>query len=242
MSTPTNAEMERGLGRIQQHDPASRNYPIPMGSAANAVRPPQDVTHRFTGDIRNQLTVGGCTYFAVGDYYSAHPFYRRAEKPLFTNEACFRGYAQETALDTIPGTWYFDGYNPDGSVKGHGDDTGSSSVGMWRVLKAQGLASRAEWAFGLTHLLDALIDTPICIGIPWKSAMFKPDSDGLVHYTGDTVGGHEITIMRCRVETRRVLIPNHWGKDWGVRGWFSMTWEDLGQALSDGGDAVRFIR
>jgi hypothetical protein len=239
---PTFDQMERGLGRIQQHDPRSLNFPIPMGSAEVPIRPPRNVTHRFYGGVRDQLNIGACTYFSVGDYYSAAPFYRGAEKHLFTQEACFRGYSRVTEVDTFPGKWYFDGFNPDGTVRGRGEDTGSSSGGMWRALKEAGLASRVEWAFGVEHLLDALIDTPICIGIPWRSAMFTPDRDGMVHYIGDVVGGHEITIMRCRVDTRRVLIPNHWGPDWGVRGWFSMTWDDLGQALADGGDAARFYR
>jgi hypothetical protein len=239
---PTFAEMERGLGRVQQHDPRSWDYLTPMGSARATIRNPADVMHRFYGGVRDQRNVGACTYFSVGDYFSAQGFYRRRERDLFTDEACLRGYSLETQVDDFGGTWYLEGFNEDGSVRGRGEDTGSSSVGMWRALRQQGLASRVEWAMGLAHVLDAIQDTPICIGIPWKSAMMTPDADGLVHYRGDTVGGHEITIMRCRRTSERVFMPNHWGREWGVNGWFSMTFDDLGQALADGGDACRFYR
>lgn len=238
---PTPNQLERSLGRLQQHDHRSLDFKI--GRAA-APRPLHDVTHRFHGGVRQQANIGACTYFALGDYYSAEPTYRRHERDQWTNERCFAGYALETQLDDpdIPGQWFFDGMNDDGTANGHGDDTGSSSIGMWRTAKQQGVATRVEWALGLEHTLEALLDTPISIGIPWKSAMFTPDPDGLVHYTGDTVGGHQITIMRMRVKQERVLIPNHWGADWGVDGWFAMTFDDLGQALEDGGDASRFYR
>lgn len=240
---PTFAEMERGLGRVQEHDPRSWNYLTPMGSPRAVIRNPADVTHRFYGGVRDQRNIGACTYFSVGDYYSAQGFYRRRERDLFTDEACLRGYSRETELDTFPGTWYLDRIDPaSGYVYGRGEDTGSSSIGMWRTLREQGLASRVEWAMGLAHVLDAIQDTPICIGIPWKAGMMTPDRDGLIHYTGDTVGGHEITLMRSRLSTRRVYFPNHWGRDWGINGWASLSFDDLGQALADGGDACRFYR
>jgi hypothetical protein len=79
----------------------------------------------------------------------------------------------------------FDGMR-DGQPTGHGDDTGSSSLGMYRAGKQLGVISRVEWAFGLRHALEAMVANrrPGALGIPWRAGMMTPDSDGRIHYTG----------------------------------------------------------
>lgn len=229
----------RGLGRIQQHDPASRGFAIPRQGATL-----RDVTHAHHGIPSNQRNAGACTAFTCGDMLMTWPLWRHGD--VWDDDRDFRLYGRITALDDFPGAWTFVRIVDEFTVEGSGEDTGSSSVGMWRALKEAGTVDRVEWAFGLDHALEAIMRAPLAVGIPWRSAMFDITSEGQVKYTGDVVGGHEIMFGRMRVAQRRLWFLNHWldqdGTPWGVKGWAWMSFDDFGQALSEGGDVAQFLR
>jgi hypothetical protein len=76
------------------------------------------------------------------------------------------------------------------------------------------------------------------VGADWREGCDEPDKDGLVRYRGRSGGGHEVEAYGLDVERRVVHLYNSWGPTWGLRGSFSLTFEDLGRALEDHGDVV----
>jgi hypothetical protein len=235
----------QALGRVQQHDPASRDYPAPrLAEIPQAPPVLRDVTHPHHGVDSNQRNAGACTAATCDDYSMTHPHWRSRDP--WNDERMFKLYELITRLDDFPGEWRFLRILDDFHVEGSGEDTGSSSIGMWRALKSLGQYDRVEWAFGGQHGREAMLRAPLCVGIPWRSAMFDPTGDGQVRYTGDVVGGHEIMFARMRVSQRRMWFLNHWRNQddtlWGIRGWAWMSFADYDQAISEGGDQAQFLR
>jgi hypothetical protein len=245
VTTTTPAGWRPGFGRNVEHDPRSFNFPAARLGAPQAPTELHDVTFTHHGDVLDQDGVGACTAFTLGDLLHSAPIYRAARVRDVDRAWCFRAYALETTVDPFAGAWVFDGM-VDGQPTGHGDDTGSSSLGMFRAGKQLGVISRVEWAFGLRHALEAMVANrrPGALGIPWRAAMMTPDSDGRIRYTGTVEGGHEIAALRLRVADERVYIFNHWlmpdGTPWGRKGFAWLSWDDLGQALEEQGDFAQF--
>jgi hypothetical protein len=221
------------LGRVVEHDPRSRAYAVPRLADLGQDEPLRSTGWWHYGPVLDQGD-GACVAFTGGDLLNSRPLRgTRSPTTLWNADRCLDLYADVTALDDYPGTWRRDGT---------GQDTGSSALGLYRALKARGEVTRIEWAFGLRHALEALMRGPVAFGIPWRSDMFTPDAEGRIRYSGDVVGGHELAGFRLQVRLERVWLLNHWGPDWGRNGWCWMTWDDLGQALAEQGDAAQLIR
>jgi hypothetical protein len=243
---PTTSERDRwaeSLKRIEYHDPASRNYAGPRLAQLGATQL-RDITWPHHGVGTNQRNVGACTSGTAVDLLMSRPLW--LHRFAFDDDFMFRLYQLITARDPFGGQWYFDRIVDAFHVAGHGQDTGSSWRGMYVAMRELGLIDRVEWGFGGDHGRELMMRGPIALGIPWRSAMFDPESDGRIRYKGDVVGGHEIGVVRLRVEARRLWIRNHWvddsGKPWGVKGLAYMTWDDYDAALAEGGDQAQFLR
>lgn len=78
---------------------------------------------------------------------------------------------------------------------------------------------------------------PVVIGIDWTNAMFSPDPDGTVHYTGPAVGGHEIVIVQDLRSQGKFRCRNSWAASWGLGGDFLLSKSDFAKLLAAGGDA-----
>jgi len=130
-------------------------------------------------------------------------------------------YSEATRLDGMPDT-----------------PPGSSGLGAAKAAKALGYIRAYHHAFGLEPALAALVLGPVAVGIDWLSGCDEPDKDGLVRYEGRSRGGHEIEAYGLDVERGLVHLWNSWGPSWGLRGSFSLTFEDFGKALAAEGDVV----
>lgn len=116
---------------------------------------------------------------------------------------------------------------------------GTSALGLCRYLAQIGIIGTYRWCFGLDDVLLTLSYVgPVGIGIGWREGMWEPDSDGLIHATGDVVGGHEVELTGVDVKARTVVLTNSWGVEWGRNGRACLSWDDLGMLLADDGDAV----
>src|SRR5436189_70085 len=72
-----------------------------------------------------------------------------------------------------------------------------------------------RWAFSLDDVLHAVSQVgPVVIGCNWYEGMMEPDSTGIVHPTGDVVGGHCVLVRGVAVKREWVRFRNSWG-DWG---------------------------
>ena len=107
---------------------------------------------------------------------------------------------------------------------------------------AQRYITSYQHAFGLQHVLGALVNVPVIIGTSWSDDMFTPDAAGFVHPGGQVQGGHEWCLIGLDVAHQFTWAQQSWGPSWGLGGLFKVSFADLGALLADGGDATVLVR
>lgn len=119
---------------------------------------------------------------------------------------------------------------------------GTSALGLCRWLKAEGKINEYRWCFGLTDVLLTLSHFgPVGIGVWWYSGMFFTGAGGLITATGEQEGGHEVELIGVDVSEKVVIGMNSWGAEWGDRGRFKLSWDDLDKLLNEQGDAFVIV-
>jgi len=205
------------LGRKVNHDPRSFGFPAPQPGTHRPVR------HRHWGGVLNQGNVGSCVLTSGAHNLNTKPNHK-ARTRLWKQTDALGWYAEATAIDPFPGTY-------------PGQDTGTDANSAAKVFRSHGLITSWEHAFGLDHVLAALQDKPVWLGITWDESMFEPDAKGYLHPDGREAGGHETLIVGDDAKDT-VLCLNNWG-DWGpLHGYYKLSYADLGAKLKDNGDAV----
>ena len=209
------------FGRIPQFDQRSRAFPA--RTLELMARPPRRL-HRLWGSRLDQGDVGACTGFAFAHARNSTAL-RRAGEEILRGDDALQLYSAATRLDPFPGE-----YPP--------EDTGSSGLAVCKAGVEASLISRYEWAFGLDHVLAALVFRPVIVGTWWYESMMTPDSSGYVRVTGRRVGGHEWCLIGYEDVHKVVHARNSWGPGWGQRGNFVIGYEDLSRLLNEDGDAA----
>lgn len=204
----------RRLGRHVRHDPRSWQHPAAMAGHLVSIR------HERHVPIFDQGGLGSCTGNAAVGCISSGPFTFRG-----TEDDAVSVYSDATKIDEFAGT-----YPP--------NDTGSSGLAVMKVLHKRGLIPGYTHAFDLYAVLRALVLRPGIVGMTWKTGCDSPNAEGVIRYQGAVRGGHEVCIDELNVEKKLAGFQQSWGPTWGLQGRFYMTWDDLGKALSDYGDAT----
>lgn len=202
------------LGRHVVHDPRSRSYPA--AGATDIV----SIQHARNVPIFDQGELGSCTGNAAAGMISTRPYLQNC-----TESDAVAIYSEATHLDQVRGV-----YPP--------DDTGSSGLAVMKALKRRGWITGYSHAFGLVHVLRALVLRPGITGISWREGCDNPDESGVVRYTGAVRGGHEVELIGIDKDKHLVWFANSWGKGWGYAGRFAMSFDDYSRALADRGDAT----
>lgn len=215
---PTDRNLRRLLGRHQEHDPRSRQFPAAQASHLH------DADWAYHGRILDQGQLGSCTGHAAVEVLMSGPYYAAIGK-VFVEADALAVYEKATHLDRIPGT-----YPP--------DDTGSSGLAVMRACKQAGWIAAYHHAFGLSHALAALMLGPVITGTVWMDEMFNPDKDGFVHLGGKVAGGHEYCVVGYRAADQSIECLNSWGTGWGLAGRFRLKADDWGVLLEQGGDVT----
>lgn len=226
---PWDKNMGHGLGRHIRHDPRSRNFAAPRKA-----EPTRDKRHHRYGSVLNQGQLGACTGFTGAHNLNSAPMrsiFTLLKSPTFKAEDAISFYSGATARDPFPGV-----YPP--------DDTGSSGLAVAQELQARGHVKLYEWAFGFQHGLGVISQRPLMQGSYWTYNMFYPTIDGQVRPTGGDAGGHEYLWMGVELRSKttrsdnRSWFLNSWGAEWGLNGYFWMTWDDHEALLARDGDLV----
>ena len=205
------------LGRIVQHDPRSLNFAAPAAPTLKSV------THRRLCPPFDQGQLGSCTGNAMAGLLMTTPTHPRGVK--LTEVDAVKLYSYATTVDDAPGS-----YPP--------DDTGSSGLAVAKAAQHYGYITAYAHAFGLDHVLAALVLAPVIIGVNWYEGFDNPDANGWVHISGSVRGGHEFELVGLNVHTKSVTAVNSWGSEWGAGGRFRFSWDVLGQLLAEQGDAT----
>jgi hypothetical protein len=231
------------LGRTVWHDPASKQYPI---VAELPQRDFKSVRHERHIPVLNQGNLGSCTgnagtgLLGTGFLYNTLPLELKARlaEPEFAEDFAVHAlYSPATVIDPYVGA-----YPP--------QDTGSSGLSIAKVVKKQlKLIDQYRWAFSWKSLLVGLQENACMVGTAFFDGMERPDRMGLVHPSGDNVGGHEyvcdefvlLVPGKPFADDNLLGFTNSWGTRWGVEGRFFMKLGEFREVLQEGGDAVFFI-
>jgi hypothetical protein len=205
------------LGRHLEHDPASRAFP-----ATRAESRVSTIHARALGPF-NQGDVGSCTGNALGGLLMTAPF--AVDGRGLDEQACLEFYSYATHLE--------------GDVRYPEDgDPGSSGLAVAKAAHHAGYIDGYAHAFGLDHALDALVLTPVIIGVNWYEGFDTPDADAKVEISGDVRGGHEVELLAVNFEDSFVTGVNSWGPEYGHNGLFSFSFDTFGRLLDEDGDVT----
>jgi len=193
-------------------DAAARHDARSLAWPAEASRELRTVEHEHHAAL-DQGEIGACAGYAA------------AACLLLGSDEALALYERATRLDPYPGVW-------------PPDDTGSDGTSVAKAARALGYARSYRWAFGLPHVLRALVLRRLIVGVPWTEGMMTPDADGMLEATGETIGGHEVCLVGIDVGAETVTVLNSWGPTWGDQGTARMRWSTLGGLLRRGGDAT----
>ena len=227
-------------GRIQWHDPRSRNYPYPVRNATRGL----SVRHRFGAKHVDQFFTGGCVGFSgtnllncAAALRSRVEFNRRvlnapAGRTYLVNDDGLVNYSESTKRDPFDWT-----YPP--------TDEGSSAVGLMKYWHEINVISGYDWTYTFDGFLAALQRQPVSVGTNWFPDMFETDAKGLIHTTfAGEPGGHQYIATGLLWEPRLIQFQQSWGENPpGFAPTFYMTWDTAEMLIVDGGDVAvpRFL-
>jgi len=207
------------LGRLLDHDPRSLDWPAERAAQVKSVH------WERRSPVLDQGRIGACVGFSAADWLATDNAARKGRGDI-TNDLGLKVYSVATHLDRFKGVW-------------QPDDTGTAGLYGAKALVKLGLtAGKYRHAFGLQHTLEALQAGPVMLGIAWKTGCDTPARDGLIRWTGEVRGGHEVLIDAVDLENERAWICNHWTATWAKGGRACLPLADLEAALKDRGDVT----
>lgn len=222
------------LDRRQEFDPRSRNFQIRTLFTEPQLTTMRSFTWRMpVNDLGNfpldQGSEGACVGFAWAHELALRP---RPDKYITSHQAR-QIYLEAQRVDEWPGENY----------------DGTSVIAGAKVLEKLGKIKEYRWAgAGSGTAVDDLFRAiaykgPAVLGTNWYTGMFRPDTSGRLHVTGQIEGGH--AIVAPRVTGPRYIIPelrdriylyNSWGRhDGWPTGW--LTRDDMERLLEERGEA-----
>lgn len=209
---------DHGLGRLPHFDERSRAF----GIVAIEARPPRSYTW-YCAPTLDQGDQPECVGFSWSHELGARP----VVIPV-SNDRGRTLYRDAQAVDRAEGRHW---------------DEGASILAGAKAVRASGLMESYRWAFSVGELATGVSWTgPAVIGVNWYAGMMNPDSNDLIRPTGSVVGGHAILVRGYSIKTRRFLLRNSWGPDWG-RGGDCLIYEDhLAGLLAEQGEACIPVR
>lgn len=199
------------LGRNMILDARSLAYMIEDAATRIPIKP---VAHNPVIGVLDQGQLGSCTGNAGTYALSAVHETTHVDTAALDETYAVQLYSDATKDDDIRGV-----YPP--------DDTGSSGLGVCRVLHHRSVVSGYRWARSVDGVGRLLQTGGAMFGTPWFEAWFDPDPDGFVDAAdnpGPLAGGHEIYVAELekwderRPENSVVRFVNSWGPSWGDNG------------------------
>lgn len=206
----------RVFDRIPSNDPRSAKFPI---RTLLDTTQPRGYTWRIDQTL-DQGSEGACVGFAWTHCEVARP---KAAKLAVTNETARDVYHRAQQVDQ------WEGAEPTYS--------GTSVLAGAKIALENGWISEYRWAYTLKDALAGISrHGPAVLGVDWYEGMFDPDSNGLLHVSGEIAGGHAILATGVSVKNKTITLHNSWGPDWGVNGNARLSWDDFEKLIHAAGD------
>lgn len=223
------------LGRIKVHDEKSREHQFVRKAEKG-----RSVRHALRAPNVDQFYLGACVGFSGTNLLNTAPAAKSRDKfnlvingqkrnLLLGNNDGIKNYSESTKRDPFEGE-----YPP--------VDDGSSALGLMKFWQEFGIIKEYQWVIdgGFDSVIAAIQQGPVLFGTWWYEGLGDPDSKGLVHPTGDQIGGHEFCANAYLYNTlpskRLIGYEQSWGEEWGVKGKFYIPCEEAEALWRDGGD------
>ena len=116
---------------------------------------------------------------------------------------------------------------------------GTSVRAGLEVLKVHGHIDAYYWASDVEQVAEYILTRgPVIVGTDWLEGMNTVDAKGFARATGRNTGGHCYVGHRCNFKEEWIGWQNSWGKGYGIRGQFKMSFADFDKLLKRGGVAA----
>jgi hypothetical protein len=214
---------KHGLGRLpSKFDPRDYNLSdyIPKKAEIQPTKPVRKVWD-FLSLPLDQESTGHCVGFSIADWGICLPI-----QDNYTNQDGHDFYYKAKVVDGEPKT-----------------ENGSSVRTAAKVLQQEGKISSYAFASNMNEIKYWVLNNgPVIVGTTWTQDMFSPDENGVVHPTGDIVGGHAYLLNE--------FYPNYLGQDcfgfqnswdgWGLNssGKFYISVEEFNKLFIYNGEAM----
>lgn len=208
------------LGAIPYKDPRNRDYPISAEVPASTV-----VRKGYACRVRlDQGQEPACVGFAVSAELNAKP----VEIPV-NNDSGRSIYHAAQERDPWPGHDY----------------PGTTLQAGVEEAQVRGYYSGYRWAFSVDDVLRALThEGPVIVATQWLGGMYFPSPRGVVHPSGDSVGGHAYLVRgfdlhkRWKLSSKKytaygayLSCQNSWGRGYGQDGRFWLPIDEFENVL-----------
>lgn len=201
--------MTHGLGRIQLHDPKSREHEYPRKRLMSVSK--TNVRHAMNAAHVDQFYLSGCVGFSGTNWLNCvasvgprksfnQKLHQSFTSHYLSNVDGIENYHEATLNDPFPGQ-----YPP--------TDDGSSAIGLMKWWKAAGIISGYDWTFTFDQFLAALQRQPVLVGTNWYDDMMSTDAKRTVHSgASGPGGGHEYLANAIDWGRRLVGCEQSWGQ------------------------------
>ncbi len=205
---------QKGLGFRFSEDPGDNNYPMTTRLAPEPEAALPAIKYHRGGVRRlDQGQEGKCVLYAWAHFLECSPLRTKVDMPTWADTGYVRAQGIDEFMDTPP-------------------EEGTSIRAGAKVMQERGHISTYLWG-QTVDVVDRWVrqNGPVVIGSPWHEGMARPDSEGFVNLTGSVLGGHAWLIRGSNSKRGVFRCRNSWGADWGDRGEFWITFEDLDTLL-----------
>jgi hypothetical protein len=223
----------RKLDWAPNHDPRSRNFPI-----MTLVAPvePHEVAWEVPNPPLDQGREGACVGFGW-----THEALTAPVKVVFSLVRFLMPLGLAGKPGNVIAQWIYKRAQKIDEFPGEAYEGTSVNAGA-KVMRSLGLVKEWRWCFSASEVIQALMNGPVVLGIPWYYGMYEAPG-GILKVSGDKVGGHCILARAYKPagtifpDEAAVGLFNSWGPSWGVKGCAWIRVSELQKLLSDQGEA-----
>ena len=110
-----------------------------------------------------------------------------------------------------------------------------------KVLVKEGRIKKYAFANSVDEITYWLLHNgPVIAGASWTMDMFRPDSNNVIHPTGEVAGGH-CFVLNAKYKTDMFRLRCAWGDGWGVNGEVLISIADFAKLFRAGGEVLTAV-